>query len=827
MLKKRAVAIGVTAALASLAAAAQDVPSAPAAAASAPAASASAPVAKGAASDDLQRVVVTAQKRKEDILNVPISLSVVSAEQLGASQILDVEDLTRNLPNISFTSQGGPGLGTLEIRGISSQAGSATVSTYIDDVSLTTRNLYSQGTAEPRLFDLDHVEVLRGPQGTLYGSSSLGGTVKYISKQPDLKSFSGTATLDTSYTDHANGWNWQAEGVLNVPLVQNSVALRLGIQSGHQAGWIDQVDYLTLNTIAKGINSADWNVFKGSLKADLGPRWSITPALFVQQYNTEDIDASYLHVGSDQVTPYAGDKLPPFTTSKQVREPGRDRLEVPSLTVNGDVGVGDFTGVVSGYKRRFNRIQDGTSINSVYIGDVTLPNAPPDDPAAEAIRNQVRALPSAVQLNNEIDQTSIELRMASKDYDPKSGNPFTWIGGFYAARAKTQVYDNEPVFGITQVFQQHGLDVNNPNDLDGTWAGAFTGDSSYYSARHYDDRQHSVFGEFTWHATPAVSATAGLRWLSASQHFTREGDYYYSNCGNDPGVCPITALIDTSDTATTPSFKLNWSLDPTTSVYASAAKGFRLGGANRPVPDTPLVEQDLATLGLPGKPPASFAPDSLWSFEVGSKQRLLNNTLNLNLAAFYINWTNIQQDVTLPTAGYDFETNVGRAKSWGLEAELRQRVSSNLDILSAAGYTSAVFAEDVPALGTSTDANGVDYLNVQKGDPVQGVPTGSFSFGYDYHWEINTKVGGFFRGNTQWTGSSHGSLFREDADRNRPSYWNLDLSGGLVWERWQATLYLKNALNNRTAIQHPSVQGVDEAFQLRPRTIGVQVTGDF
>ena len=156
-----------------------------AAAAASPASAASAP------SLEIARVIITAQKRKEDIQDVPVSVSVVSAEQLKASQINTVEDLTRNVPNISFSTQAGPGLGTVEIRGVSSQAGSATVSIYLDDVSLTTRNLYSPGTAEPHFFDLDSVEVLRGPQGTLYGASSLGGTIKYISKQPDLKSFGG------------------------------------------------------------------------------------------------------------------------------------------------------------------------------------------------------------------------------------------------------------------------------------------------------------------------------------------------------------------------------------------------------------------------------------------------------------------------------------------------------------------------------------------------------------------------------------------------------------------------------------------------------------
>ena len=195
----------------------------------------------------LNQVVITAQKRKEDVRKVPLSVSVVSGEAMQDNHINDITDLTRSVPNLSFSTQAGAGLGTLEIRGVSSQAGSATVSIYLDDVSLTTRNLYSQGTAEPRFFDLDRVEVLRGPQGTLYGASSLGGTIKFISKQPDPKRYSGSAYTELSSTSHG-ATNYVAQAVLNVPLVKDNTALRIGVQSGHDSGYIDQVSPTSLNT---------------------------------------------------------------------------------------------------------------------------------------------------------------------------------------------------------------------------------------------------------------------------------------------------------------------------------------------------------------------------------------------------------------------------------------------------------------------------------------------------------------------------------------------------------------------------------------------------
>jgi iron complex outermembrane receptor protein len=785
----------------------------------APADAASAPK----ATTTLETVVVTSQKRREDVQKVPLSVSVLGGDAIKENHVTDLTDLTRAVPNVSFSSQAGAGLSTIEIRGVSSQAGSATVSIYLDDVSLTTRNIYSQGTAEPRFFDIDRVEVLRGPQGTLYGASSLGGTIKFVSKQPDLKNFSGTAYTEISSTSHG-GTNYMAEGVINVPLVKGSTALRLGVQSGKDSGYIDQVDPNTLQVINKGINSTHWDVLKMAVKSDLGSGWTVTPALFAQRFKSDDIDATYLSVGGYQ-TANQGAPLSIFQTSKIVREPATDRLTVPSLTLTGDVGFADLTGILSGYTRRFKRVQDGTSINVPYIADVIscgnadgrnddgscpAPNVPPQ-PGLGAV---VGALPSAVQLDNKIDQTSLELRLASKDYDASRG-PLTWLGGVYLAQTKTQVYDNEPVFGINAAFTAAGVDINDPAQFDGTFPGAFAGDSSYYSARHYTDKQSSLFGEMTYHASPSLRGIVGVRFLRATQHFTREGDLFYAGG-------PSTAVIDSSSHAVTPRFAIDWDVDSSNTVYGNIAKGFRLGAANRPVPLTPLVQQDLAAMGLPGTIPDAFKPDSLWSYEIGTKSRLLDNRLALNMAVYYLDWKDIQQDVVLPSSGFDFETNVGRAKSVGFELDARLRATEQLTLTAAASWVHATFSEDMPSLGTT---NG--ELNVKKGDLVQGVPKYSARLGFEYRFNPMSMGQAFVRGAGQWTGPSHGSFVRDSPDHIRPAYFNADASAGLTYDKWEFTVFAKNILNNKKIIQTPDVQGVFEALYLRPRTIGLTAQYEF
>jgi iron complex outermembrane recepter protein len=773
------------------------------------AATAAAPAAS-APDGQIATVIITAQKRKEDIRDVPLSVSVMSGEQLQAQQIKTVEDLTRNVPNISFSTQGGPGLGTVEIRGVSSQAGAATVSVYLDDVSLTTRNLYSQGTGEPRFFDLQDIEVLRGPQGTLYGASSMGGTIRFIGKQPDLKDFSGSITETVSGTQ-GGGLNYETQGILNIPLVKGQSALRIGLVRGKESGYIDQVDPTTLKPIARNINKNDYTVAKLALKADIGDRWSVTPALFVQQTNTGDIDATYLATQS-------GTALPKFQTSKTVREPGHDLLMVPSLTLTGDTSFGTFTGVWSGYNRRFNRIQDGTSINDPSFAVLT-----PGQQGADLVA-ALDSLSSAVQLHNRIDQQALELRMTSKDYDPQGGSALTWIGGLYLQDAKTSVYDNEPVFGVNAAFAATGVDPGDPSQLDGGFPGDFANDSSYYSVRHYHDRQASVFGELTLHVTPELALTAGLRHLYADQIFSREAlPLFYD--GPSPatpgygGQPPFKA----DWTANTPSLKLNWEPTKALTIYANASKGFRLGGANRPVPDTPLVEQNLKDLGLPPGVPMSYQPDSLWSYELGSKMDLMDHRMTFNVSAFLLKWKNIQQDITLSDAGFDFEANVGKATSYGLEAELKARVTTALTLSAALGYTHATFDSDNPAFGLAAD----NRDNIRKGDLLAGVPKASASIGADYHWAVNDTVNAFVRGNGQWTGKSHGTPFRGDADYDRAAYFTGDASVGLNWDRWEVTAFVKNFTNNQTTLQHPNVQNVSEAYYLRPRTMGLTANYEF
>jgi len=738
-------------------------------------------------SGQIEEITVTAEKRTEDVRDVPASISVLSGADIEASHITDITDLTRSVPDLSFSGNAGqgPGLSNLEIRGISSEAGSATVAVYLDDVSMTARNLYTDGSPEPLFFDVARVEVLRGPQGTLYGSSSMGGTIKFVTNQPDLDNWGGSVYATVSGTDHG-GVNFTQNGVLNAPIVPGELALRIGAEFINNAGYIDQVSPSTGAVIAPGINTEHGQAFHLALKWQPDPTLTVTPALWYQRVSTGDVDNSYLDLPLDE-------------TAKLVREPGNDRLVVPSVTVNKDIGFADVTSVSSYFYRNFDRTQDATTSDVPYLAS-QIPN-----PALAAV---VAGLPAAAYLNTTVRQVSEELRIASKPYDPNGvGLPITWIAGLYYADEHTYTSDTEPVIGINAAFASFGENVNNPNDIAYGYPGDFPGESSYISNRRYDTRQYAVFGEGNYYLSPTLRVTAGLRYLYARDNLNRVGDAWYV------GGYTLDASTERSYAAT-PKFAITWDPTPDETLYANAAKGFRLGGPNRPVPIDGETIADLQTLHLTSAP-ASYAPDSLWNYEIGSKSRFFDNRLSVDVTGFYIDWKNIQQEFVLPTSGYAIDTNVGTAESYGVEFDIKGKPIPQLTLGLSGGYTHATLTSSVPGLG------------VENGDAVEGVPTWSGRFSGEYDFPITGEFDGFWRGNIDLIGNSHGALQRTDPDYDRPAYYTVGTSIGTQFGDWEVALFAKNLLNNDKVIQKPYTQLLETATRLTPLTVGLSVSATF
>ncbi len=779
----------------------------------------------------VEEVTVTAQKRSQNVRKVPISITVLSGAQLKASHIQNFSDLTQAVPNLSFSGGAGPGTSTLEIRGVASEAGTATVALYLDDVSLTTRNIYTSGTAEPRFLDINRVEVLRGPQGTLYGSSALGGTLRYISNQPDLEKFGGNVFSELSGTYHGS-LNWDEQGVLNIPIVQDQLALRIAGETGGNSGYINRIDPATGDTIKANIDSEGFDDARATALWKPNDWLTVTPSVYWQLDIARDNDAQYTD-------------LPNFQTPKLIAEPGTDRLFVPSLTMDADLGWANLLSVSSAYHRTFDRVQDSTIYNNLafYLCDPLDPVIQcPVDNSPPGLYNALYNLPSATFYQNNTRQFQQEFRLVSKPYDPASGNPFTWIAGLYYSTEFSQARDIEKVYGASAAIAKYGLNLNDPNQIANAFPNSIIDDYVFNGVQAYNTTQYAVFGDLTYHLNPAVRFTAGARYL-----FARDGEYSDQELFYTYGLTGPSSAVG-HFYAFTPRFTADWDITPEQTLYVNAAKGFRLGSENRRIPyiaaDANAIgtpSYDLNNLGLHTSP-TNYGPDKLWNFEAGDKFRFLGGRLTGAVDAYGIIWDDIQQEIPLTTSGLNFETNAGNATIWGGEFELHGRATDSLMLGLSGAYTHAtldngVFVGNTRLIGTYPD------------EIVPGVPRFNFDFNARQDFPVNDTTTGFIFVDTPFTGRSRGDAIEGNADYNRPSYATVDAVLGLDYKRWEFTLFGKNLTNNNKIIQHPSLQGsgVDipgqapiygftylgnllpntQGFTLRPLTVGMNAALKF
>jgi outer membrane receptor protein involved in Fe transport len=784
-----------------------------------------------------EEIVVTSQKRTENVRKVPLSVTVLSGAQLRAAHIENFADLTRSVPNLSFSSQAGEGLSNLELRGVSSSAGTATVALYLDDVSLTTRNLPTEGASEPRFLDISRLEVLRGPQSTLYGASALGGTLRYISNQPKMDVFEGNIFSELSGTYHG-GINYDEQGVLNIPLVDHKLVLRLAGENGSDSGYITNINPDNGAAIKSGINSTGFTVGRATLVWTPTDWLTITPSVFFQNFIQHDADASYL-------------TIPNFQTPKTVAEPGHDRLIVPSFTVNADLGFANLIAVTGNYERQFYRTLDSTVYDNlaVYLCDPNnnTPNPDPTQPpigfcgndangnpinnSPPGLFNALNQRPSQTFFDNTVRQWSEEIRLVSKPYVPGEGLPFTWIAGLYYSDEHTTATDTEFVDGASQLFNQFGVSPADPTVLGGGFPGAIVRDEVFQGITSYDTAQYAVFGEGTYYPLPNLRLTAGARY-----QFARDGESTFQQYFYDYGYPGLDTSVGHFYTFL-PKFAISYDITPTNTIYANASKGFRLGSENRRIPfiasdaqSSGTPSYDLALLGLNTTPPANFGPDKLWNYEIGDKGRALGGRLNFSVDFFYISWSDIQTEIPLVTSGDEFQTNAGSATNYGAEFELNGRVTDDLTMGLSGSILNATLDHGVVV-------NGTLLAGTFAGEKVPGVPDFNLSYNAKQSFRINDNIGGFVSIAPNWIGPSHGVVIDDNPDYKRPSYITLDAAAGIDFGRWEITLFGRNLTNNNKIIQRPDIEGSAspiydftylgnsernlQGFTLRPLTVGM------
>ena len=774
--------------------------------------------------DTLQEVTVTATRREASAQDLPMSITAVSGSQLEAAGIQDVASLARSMAGVSFTDKGPFGDvngSTLVIRGLNSEATAGQqalatpivppVATYVDDTPLYV-NL--------RLDDLDHVEILRGPQGTLYGSGSLGGTIRFVQNAPDPSGFDAKLSAGASDTQHTHGANSDLSGMINVP-IGNTFAVRASASYASDAGFIDQPDLYVLNASGAPVAQNPANLLSP-------PETAAAKGTNTYEYRSARVSAlwkpnddfkaqlSYYNQYSQAGGfPYASPQygVDTYQSTDHTRGSTQDKVDVLALTLNDDLGFATLTSNSSWGRHLNHSNSDLTDLYALFPFYPSLYGANPrvlvtghdellDKPWAE------------------------EIRLASK-----TGGKLDWVGGIFYRQETTDIQEHEfypgyndyfnacvPVYGVSNgdgvTPSQCGIGEtvytpgNPPTYVDGI---PIVLDQAYIGDFETKFTDLAAFGELTWHLTDPWSLTGGTRLFKQTVSQSQQTGLLFDG----PESIANNSLSDTWRRAL---WKVNTSyqLDPTNLVYATWSQGFRRGGVNALPPNEPAVNYTTD--------PSLYkvAPDTANNYEVGFKGTI-DQRVRYSADAFYIDWQNVQEGAQLTPLVLPGAINVGHAYSKGFETELFANITHHVSAQLAYTFDKTKlmsYAADAPT--------GVAVPLPPAGGPLPGTPKSSVAATLEYgHVELG-------QGELSYSLSAHyQSSVIPALSASIPTvagYTMVDTR--LTWDvaHWTLAAYCNN-LTNRLGISSWSdpynYASFYQAVVSTPRTIGLSASYRF
>jgi outer membrane receptor protein involved in Fe transport len=718
---------------------------------------------------DGNEIVVTAQKRTETLQHVPLSMTVLTQQDLEKRGVQSLYDVSRIAPSLAVVSSG-PGENNLIIRGISSIAGSAaTVGYYLDDTPIAASSnaalLSTRGVIDPSALDIARIEVLRGPQGTLYGSSSMGGTVRYISNQPDLDKVEGRIRTDLSDTVHG-GFNYNFNGVINLPLVTDKIALRVAAYYRFDDGYIDRYpidpnNYLAADTNAKKQDNV--NTYK---------TYGARAALLIKPNETLSITPSFLYQYTRLGSPFTFDAVPGSLSNpiqaRDIDETNIQKSWIANLTVKQELGPVELSSSSSYYHRDVNLVDDSSKVVNYFFATPTVQ-------------------PVAMYGSYRNKEFTEEVR-ASTNFN----GPFQIIvGGFYHD-VKAPLVSGIP-FPDGYIYR---------NDA------PFSSFSTIYAGtRNATLKEYAGFGEMSYKLTDTLTARAGVRVFQVNQTFYQTGDGLLNG--------GFSSVYNTShDHGVTPKASLQWQVTPDKMIYATASKGYRPGGPNNPAPAN-VCGSEVQGLGLSQGQLTAYGPDHLWNYEVGAKTSWLDHRLTVNGSAFYIDWSKVQQQIVLQ-CGFNITANFGRAVSKGGELEVEFHPTKQITLGGGFGYTDATLRNDVP--GTPA----------MKGDQLENVPKWTVNGSAEYRDQISASYKGFARLDYSYLGPADFLYDRTSPFYHRAGFsiFNARIGVEPVGSPWEASIYINNMFDKAGATDLPVAISADLPTTRRvalnqPRTVGL------
>ena len=797
--------------------------------------------------DQLQEVVVTATKRSTGVQSTGASITAVTAEEISDRGIVDFNSLATSVPGIAMRTSG-PGQTEFEMRGLNSAGGNTSqVGFYLDETPLSSPASAQLGKEEidPTLYDLARVEVLRGPQGTLYGSSSMGGTVKLVPNPPQLNSFAASGEVDVGYTGSGGDFNQKVNGMVNLP-IGDTAALRVVGSEISQSGWIKRLvladgapvdvppggfpnvsrppNFYTY-PLAEQINGANTTTIDSariSLLWKPNDQLSITPMAMYQLTRQGAPDA--VDVNGNPTHPGTPDTLAHWEPYDSA-EPQEDKFTLGSLKIEYQAPAFLVTSATALWERNTLISQDATEENEAAFGfpQYNYGFDAAGDPLGVGPTGPAPNGPSVTE-KDYTRQFSEELRLTST-----APGPLQWIVGLFYQ----DLYSEWDEWAIAPQA-----------------SAIFGGPNLYVDYQPQTITQNAQFGELSWQFTPDLTGTVGLRHYHYSLAQTNMEYGVFTVNGGQGNTVPYNTGTSNTASGTDPKFDLDWKLSPDVLLYATIAKGFRLGGANQPIPvalppnpnsvvtgNECSLQQKLLLIGpaqcfvgpqsgLLLQAPATFSSDSVWNYEVGEKSELLDKHLILNVSAYYERWTNPQIATNL--AGFGITANGADARIYGVEAEMQALLSREWTLGVNVGYTNAQFTADSSITG------------FPSGYAIPDIPdvTASATLRWKHPLSNELSLIGSLEGD--YVGTRTDQPYGETITLlnintflvHLPAYGFLNARLGVAGNQWTASLYVDNLTNKETLLDpQPQIDIQTNAFVRylvnRPITAGLDFTYRF
>ncbi len=716
---------------------------------------------------ELEEVVVTADKREEAIGAVPISVAVLSADQMDAMGVKNISDIAALVPGLQFNfeSDFGPGVLTnIAIRGISTGTGSPTIGIYIDDVPIqASLNVFRN--AYPLTFDLARVEVLRGPQGTLFGTSALNGAIRYITTDASVSEFSGLSRLEVAGTQQG-GTSVEVGAAGGGPIVPDVLGARISAWYQSRGGYIDRIDPFDNATIDNDANRSTSRALRLGFALEPTETLRIVPSVAYQAVDLHDSPAFY--------TPISDPDEGLFQSAKLLRQPYQDTFTLSSLKIQQRFANLELTDVMAYFDRTATAIYDETNAACVqYFGSCGNPLGPAYP------SSYLQAVPDV--LAQQQSAFSQELRLASTAADARA----SWVAGLFYWR--THQNGTADAYAITAPTTP-----------------------GIYSATRYFAAEISAFGQVYW--TPFARWRIGIG--------TRRGWARGDSTGFETGFA--TAGTQSSQTVgsfkplpATPRFDLSYNAEGSNMLYIAVAKGARAGGNNNPA----LCDGTEV--------PGSFGSDAIWNYELGAKDLLFDRRLQITTSVFVIRWNGIQESIA-DDCNNHFTTNAGAATSAGFDLAADALLTEQLRLHLALGLTDAHYDRTVFTIDGQVVADRGTAIGALPSVPSPWTGTVSAQYrrpltsdvtGYVAADDIvaSRNPGPFTENDPRATSYSPG--FRADPATNR-----LNVRFGLIRSNLEIRLSLDNALNSSPILQLNSDAPGSPlwyAYTFRPRTIGL------